>query len=107
MTNTPDQRKHPRYELEAYVDYTGREFLLNRRIYDISLGGMRLQTSELEEEGREVDLVISFPDLDAVIELKGEVAWKKNDEDPEMGIRFKNVGIKEHRLLQEYLKRIS
>ncbi|MBU1218505.1 PilZ domain-containing protein [Myxococcota bacterium] len=107
MTNTADQRKHPRYELEAFVDYTGREFLLNRRIYDISLGGLRLQTSEVEEVGREVDLVISFPDLDAVIELKGEVAWKKDDGSREMGIRFKNVGIKEHRLLQEYLKRVS
>jgi c-di-GMP-binding flagellar brake protein YcgR len=105
MTYSTDQRKHSRLDLEAYVDYTGKEFLLNHRIYDISMGGMRLKTDELEEEGREVDLIISFPDLDSVIEVKGEVAWVKKMPEKEMGIKFKNLGISEHRLLQEYLKR--
>ncbi len=107
MTETMDQRKHRRFELEAVVDYTGKEFLLNHRIFDISMGGIRIQTGELEEEGREVDLVVSFPDLDAVIEVKGEVAWIKRAPEMEMGIKFKNLGIKEHRLLQEYLKRVD
>ena len=107
MTTTTDQRKYPRFELEAYVDYTGREFLLNHRIYDISMGGMRLKTGELEQVGVEVDLMISFPDMDAVIEVKGEVAWVKRVPEKEMGIKFKNLGIREHRLLQEYLKKIE
>lgn len=102
-----DKRRHKRFELEAFVDYTGREFLLNHRIYDLSLGGMRLATSEPEPVGSLVDLVITFPDLDAAIELKGEVAWFKPAPENEMGIKFNSVGMKELKLLQEYLKKIE
>ncbi len=102
-----DKRRHKRFELEAFVDYTGREFLLNHRIYDLSLGGMRLATSEPEPLGTPVDLVITFPDLDAAIEVKGEVVWVKPAPDNEMGIKFNSVGMKELKLLQEYLKKIE
>ncbi|MBU1069440.1 PilZ domain-containing protein [Myxococcota bacterium] len=102
-----DKRRHKRFELEAFVDYTGREFLLNHRIYDLSLGGMRLATSEPEPLGTSVDLVITFPDLDAAIEVKGEVVWVKPAPDNEMGIKFNSVGMKELKLLQEYLKKIE
>jgi len=102
-----DKRRHKRFELEAFVDYTGREFLLNHRIYDLSLGGMRLATSEPEPLGTAVDLVITFPDLDAAIEVKGEVVWVKPQPDNEMGIKFNSVGMKELKLLQEYLKKIE
>jgi len=102
-----DKRRHKRFELEAFVDYTGREFLLNHRIYDLSLGGMRLATSEPEPLGTAVDLVITFPDLDAAIEVKGEVVWVKPAPENEMGIKFNSVGMKELKLLQEYLKKIE
>ncbi len=105
--STRDKRRHKRFELEAFVDYTGREFLLNHRITDLSLGGMRLATSEPEEVGTPVDLVVTFPDLDAVIEVKGEIVWVKGAPDHEIGIRFSNVGMKEHKLLQEYLKKME
>lgn len=104
---TKDKRRHKRYELEAFVDYTGREFLLNHRIYDLSMGGLRLATSETEPVGTQVDLVITFPDMDASIEIKGEVAWIKGAPDCEMGIRFAGMGMKEQKLLQEYLKKME
>ena len=104
--NTKDQRHHKRYELEAYVDYTGREFLLNHRITDLSIGGMKLQTKEVDEVGQQVDIILTLPDLEAVIEIKAEVVWS-NPEEKIMGLKFKNMGIKELRLLQEYLNRVE
>ena len=102
-----DKRRHKRFELEAFVDYTGREFLLNHRIYDLSIGGMRLATTEPEPVGTAVDLVITFPDLDAAIEVKGEVVWSRPAPENEMGIKFSSLGMKEHKLLLEYLKKIE
>ncbi len=102
-----DKRRHKRYELEAFVDYTGREFLLNHRIYDLSMGGLRLATADPEPVGTPVDLVITFPDLDAAIEVKGEVAWVKPAPENEMGIRFAGMGMKEQKLLQDYLRKVD
>ena len=55
--------------------YTGNEVLLYHRIQNISLGGVCIQSSGVEDVGTMVDLVINFPDLDASIAVKGEVVW--------------------------------
>ena len=102
-----DKRRHKRYELEAFVDYTGREFLMNHKIDDLSMGGLRLTTTEPEPVGTPVVLVITFPDLDAVIEVKGEVVWVKTAPSNEMGIRFLGMGMKEQKLLQDYLRKVD
>ena len=47
----PDLRVHPRYEVTAYVDYTGSEVLLYHRIENISLGGICIQTTSVEPVG--------------------------------------------------------
>jgi hypothetical protein len=60
-------REFPRFEVNAYVDYTGNEVLLFHRIQNISLGGVCIQTTGVEEVGTLVDLVLNFPDLDASI----------------------------------------
>ena len=44
-------REFPRYEVSAYVDYTGTEVLLYHRIQNISLGGVCIQTPSIEEVG--------------------------------------------------------
>jgi len=106
MKSLKDQRHHKRYELEAYVDYTGKEFLLNHKITDLSLGGMKLQTKEVDKVGQEVDIILTLPDLEAVIEIKAEVVWS-NPEEHIMGLKFKRLGIKEHKLLQEYLNKTA
>ena len=38
-------REFPRFEVNAYVDYTGNEVLLFHRIQTISLGGVCIQTT--------------------------------------------------------------
>ena len=49
-------REFPRFEVNAYVDYTGNEVLLFHRIQNISLGGVCIQTTGVEEVGTLVDL---------------------------------------------------
>ena len=100
-----ESRKHKRYKVEAYVDYTGTEVLLNHRISDLSFGGLRIETPDLEDEGQEVTLVISFPELDSIIEVRGEVVWARKDPVPQMGIKFLNLGPRERQLIQKYLQK--
>ena len=68
-------REFPRFEVNAYVDYTGNEVLLYHRIQNISLGGVCIQSSGVEDVGTTVDLVINFPELSASLAVKGEVVW--------------------------------
>ena len=45
MGDLPEHaREFPRFEVNAYVDYTGNEVLLFHRIQNISLGGVCIQT---------------------------------------------------------------
>ena len=67
MNRCQTKTQFPRYEVNAYVDYTGNEMLLFHRIQNISLGGVCIKTSGVEEIGTIVDLVLNFPDLDASI----------------------------------------
>ena len=77
---SPDQtREFPRFEVNAYVDFTGNEVLLFHRIQNISLGGVCIETSGVEEVGTLVDLVLNFPELDASIAVKGEVVWANRE----------------------------
>lgn len=85
----PDEpREHPRYELNAFVDYTGNEVLLYHRVQNISLGGICIQSGSVEEVGTLVDLVINFPELGSSVAIKGEVVWANREPPMDMGIRF-------------------
>ncbi len=55
-----NQRKHIRIETKALVDYSGTNALIDHKIRDISLGGLRIETDFIEEEGTEVDLFIQL-----------------------------------------------
>ena len=101
-----EQREHPRYELTAYVDYTGSEVLLYHNLENLSLGGPSISTTALEEIGTEVELLINFPELDQSVAVEGEVVWVNREEPPDMGIRF--VGLDEERrgVLRDYIQQV-
>lgn len=100
-----NRRAHPRYEVTAYVDYTGSsEVLLYHRIENISLGGISIQTASLEERGTVVDLVISFPDLDATIAVRGEVSWVNREEPMDMGVRFLELDEERKDVLRRFIQ---
>ncbi|MDX9999925.1 MAG: PilZ domain-containing protein [Polyangia bacterium] len=102
-----DSRQHPRFEVNAYADLTGTEILLNHRVCNISLGGICLETESLEEVGTVVDLVINFPEIEAVVALKGEVVWVNREPPQDMGIRYVEMDEERKRVLKSYFQRLE
>ena len=98
-----EQRKHPRYEVTAYVDYAGSEVLLYHRIENISMGGICIQTASVEAMGTVVDLVINFPDLDTSLSIQGEVVWANQEPPMDMGIRYLNLDEERRETLRKHI----
>lgn len=103
MSDYANPRAFPRLELNAYVDYTGSEVLLYHKIRNISLGGVCIQSAAVEEVGTTVDLVLNFPDLEATIGVRGEVAWANREPPMDMGIRFIDLDDDRRDTLRRYL----
>jgi uncharacterized protein (TIGR02266 family) len=96
-------REFPRYEVNAYVDYTGNEVLLYHKVQNISLGGICIQSNGVEEVGTTVELVINFPELDASIALRGEVVWVNREPPMDMGIRYTELDAEKKETLRKYI----
>ena len=103
----PREREYPRYEVSAYVDYTGSEVLLYHRIQNISLGGICIQSPSIEEVGSVVDLVINFPELGTSLALRGEVVWANRDPPMDMGIRYIEMDDTKRETLRQYIARVK
>jgi len=99
-------REFPRYEVSAYVDYTGSEVLLYHRIQNISLGGICITTPSLEEVGSVVDLVINFPELGTSLALRGEVMWANREPPMDMGIRYVDLDEERKDTLRKYINMV-
>ena len=99
-----DKREYPRFEVTAYVDYTGTEVLLFHRIENISLGGICIQSTAIENEGTIVELVINFPDFDSCIAVQGEVVWANREEPMDMGIRFLDLDDEHREILRKHIE---
>ena len=97
------ERQYPRYEVDAYVDYTGTEVLLYHKIENISLGGICIQTPSIEDIGTVVDLVINFPDLDASVNVQGEVVWANREPPTDIGIRYIELDESRRETLRKYI----
>jgi uncharacterized protein (TIGR02266 family) len=96
-------REFPRFEVNAYVDYTGNEVLLYHRVQNISLGGICIQSNGVEDVGTVVDLVINFPDLHATVSVRGEVVWVNRDPPMDMGIRYVDLDNDRKETLRKYI----
>ena len=108
MSDSEEQpRAFPRYEVNAYVDYTGNEVMLYHRIQNISLGGICIQSSGVEDVGTIVDLVINFRELGASVSLKGEVVWVNRDAPMDMGIRYVDLDNERKETLRKYIGMIK
>lgn len=99
-----NQRKSPRIQTDAIVDYMGTDVLLYHKIQNISLGGICIQSPTIEDVGVEVELSINFPDLNETIETKGVVVWANNEPPKDMGIRFETLTEKQKEILRKYLE---
>jgi uncharacterized protein (TIGR02266 family) len=107
MSETSEQpREYPRYEVNAYVDYTGSEVVLYHRIQNISLGGICIQSSGVEDLGTTIDLVINFPDLNASLSVKGEVVWVNREPPMDMGVRYIELDGERKEMLRKYISMV-
>jgi len=99
-------RPTARFEVNAYVDYTGTEVLLYHRVQNISLGGICIQSNGVEDVGTLVDLVVNFPDLQASISVRGEVVWVNRDAPMDMGIRYVDLDNERKETLRKYISMV-
>jgi uncharacterized protein (TIGR02266 family) len=98
------KRQHPRISTDALLDYSGSDVMLYHRIENISLGGICIQTANPEEVGTIVELTISFPALEEMVEVQGEVVWANHDTPKDMGIRFINLSPEARLVLARYIE---
>ncbi len=96
---TGDQRVHPRYEIDSSADVSGGI----HRIVNISLGGICIRTSRLQEVGAPVDVVLDLPELGRRLELSGQVVWVNREPPEDVGIRWTGLDEPRRQLLVEYI----
>ena len=98
-------RAEPRYEVRATVEVVGDG---PHPVQNLSLGGVCLQHTDVQEVGTVVDLVIHFPDLDgAQLSVRGVVAWVNREEPTDMGIHFLDLDDQRRQMLREFLVRVA
>jgi uncharacterized protein (TIGR02266 family) len=107
MSDPAQPRAFPRLELKAYVDYAGSEVLLYHKVQNISLGGICIQSSAVEDVGTIVDLVLNFPELEATVGVKGEVVWANREPPMDMGIRYIDLDDDRKDTLRRYLSLLN
>lgn len=112
-----ERRKHSRLKIEIDVDYKAlgkkKAHPVKTRSADISMGGLRLITSEAMEKGTELDLIIRLGTEDR-IKVKGVVVWRRkyrSKDNTSDGRRTTHdeyeIGIKIEPLKEEEEKRFS
>lgn len=68
-----DARRHARHQIEARADVLGTQAFVGLLLRDISVGGCCVQVPLTADKGQRIDLVVSFPTLDAHLSLVGTV----------------------------------
>lgn len=97
-----NQRQHVRISGEAYIDYTGNEVLMFQKIIDVSVGGVKIIATQLEEVGTEVYIDLHFPELNNKIAYaEGIIAWVINSQ---MGVKFTNISNEDKVIINEFVK---
>lgn len=80
-----DARRHARHQIEARADVLGTEAFAGLLLRDISVDGCCVQVPLHQDQGRQIDLVVSFPSLDTHLSLSGTVIYTNAQNS---GIRF-------------------
>lgn len=96
-----EARIHPRFSLNVQADVIGEEIVLARPIADISLGGCRFGGAGWEEPGTEVQMVLTFPALDANLPVYGVVV---RSSDRDMGVRFNELSDEQKWALRKHIR---
>lgn len=98
------ERRQPRIETDALVDVTASDVMLYHHIENLSLGGMCIQSPNVEPLGTRITLSINFPDLHRTLDIEGEVVWANAEHPCDMGIKFVDPTDRDKALLKSYLE---
>lgn len=101
-----ERRKHPRFAITAFVDWTGDELLLHHPVVNLSLGGLCIESTIAEPVGQRVELVLHFPDRLSVVTVVAEVVWNRPGRPAVMGLRFMDPDARSRAALQRYLDEV-
>ena len=99
-----DARIHPRFLINARADVIGNEVVLCKPVADVSLGGCRFGDAAWEPAGTEVQMVLSFPALDANLPLTGVVV---RSSERDMGVRFHNMSDEQKWALRKHIREMQ
>jgi len=87
-----DQRRFPRSPMMLKVEYSSTTEFLTDYTENISGGGVFIATTSEFELGQEIDFSVSFPGLLEPIQVKGEIKWRRTQNDQEgpvgIGVQF-------------------
>ena len=101
-------RRHPRYEVEIWVDFSTIDLVTSSFVLNLSEGGVFIKSDRPLPLDAEVDLVLTLP-TGAPIRAKGRVAWNHDlaKEAPHgsrgTGIRFVDMPEADRALLHDYV----
>ena len=88
-TEKNNQRKEARFSENLELLLSDGKIFVNSIIYDISIGGIGIESSKMLEEGEEIQLVI---DSDPPVKVKGIVRWcHKSGLRYHLGVEFSNL----------------
>ena len=101
-----EKRSTPRVPLSIEVTYEfGDEFIFSY-LFDISGGGVFIQTEKPLDPGIEAQFCFHVPGLSDAFLVKGTVAWTQHDEEngnPGMGVRFDEMKPEDRERLDNFL----
>ena len=105
MTKEIDlQRKYPRYEVQAIAKRPRDPQPSSSNVKNLSLGGICIECSEVQEIGSHIEIGISFPALGGNVSVLCEVIWANRREPKEMGLRFVSLDETSKNLLNQHLE---
>jgi uncharacterized protein (TIGR02266 family) len=92
LTDDPgaDKRRSERNAITLLVEYEGADDFVGDYTENLSSGGTFVSTSRALEPDTIVRLVLSFPGLLEPIAIEGVVRWSRGDDDPGVGVEFKD-----------------
>ena len=90
MTMGQDKRRDERSPIVLLVEYEGADDFVGDYTENLSTGGTFVSTSRALEPDTEVRLVLSFPGLLEPIALEAVVKWSRGEDDPGVGVEFKD-----------------
>ena len=103
---SPDERRRQRrFSKKLKVAYATPKEFIDSYIFNLSVGGLFIETKELLNQGEMLNLKVFLPDKGEDLDVIGEVIWssekkhrtRTGEYPPGMGVKFVNlstVGIK-------------